>query len=149
MRQPFAVEERPAFDDRRERIGRLLYAYDAVTSVPQFADAGHPLSEVRTVARPPRLDGPRELRAPQQQGRDGREELVAARLQQIDQHLQLANAPRRGPSVCLDERPVRLKPRRGGGLALDNGEHFGEEVKVMRVRSTLRSPATPAGASAS
>ena len=70
----------------RERVCRVLVGVAAERGQRlELADGLDPVAEMRTAALAPGLDREAELRAPQQQRAERCEELIAARIGQLDE----------------------------------------------------------------
>ena len=80
MGQALAVEQRVAFDELGKRIAGMFERIAGERAQRfELADGVDPVAEKRAIAAAPRLDGPGELRAPEKERSDRREELIAAR----------------------------------------------------------------------
>ena len=107
----------------------------------ELAGHRHPLRQRRSAAAAPAFNRPRQLGAPEQQQRDGREDLVLPRFEQIDEPRQLVRSDarpcRRSPPAAREgwpvARPTPALPRRAPAPRR-------AAAGAVRARSPTRSP---------
>jgi hypothetical protein len=92
---------------------------------------GQPHANRRSTSHAPGLDGKSELGSEQEESRDGREDLIVARAQHLDQPSQSMNL--RGGAVTGGMQPVddRVQERTGELLALDSFDERGKHSEFL------------------
>ena len=132
MAERLAVERGRLLDDLGKRVVGMLVgvAGQARTSAsisPTVASQRTTLGAARGV---PCIDRERQLRGPQQQRRERREELVLSRIEQMDEPVQARDLHRRRHALGIERRAQVCEVRRRKAFALQPCQELCEETEV-------------------
>ena len=120
MAQPFRVEDDGVVPYRGERVRGMLERVGAKRQeCIELPDSGQPTWHSRARVQPPRLDGERELGAPEQERRERGEQLVPARIEVVDASSEAAYLFRRRLAIGDQRLLERNQQRRGKPFAFE------------------------------
>src|SRR5262245_27083650 len=107
----------------------------------EFSGGNEPLSDMPPMHAPPRLDGPRDVRAPHHREREREKEEILLPVAQLDETMQHADRTRRNDALRGERAVKEREAGRGEPLRLELFEQVAEDVEI--VRGDVGAPESP------